>query len=216
MHKINKKPVRSFNASIAAFDYQPMQISNTYTEHTVPILIKRDMKPKKYNLVMDFNSQHDISRFISEVVDRFELRIDDGYVYTCYLDCVPSVQQEGVYSFTLTLSLLVLQRGEERRFTLKNGDNYITIKGTYKAGIRYEITPHYNGEITVGGYTIRNIHTGKQIILDGESMLITEYGKNKYSDAMFTKFPSLEPGDHIITVSNTNADVVMYYSPVYL
>ena len=110
----------------------------------------------------------------------------------------------------------MLQRGEERRFTLKNGDNYITIKGTYKAGIRYEITPHYNGEIAVGGYTIRNIHSGKKIILDGENMLITEDGKNKYSDAMFTKFPNLEPGDHIITVSNTTADVVMYYSPVYL
>lgn len=216
MHKINKKPIRSFSASIAAFDYQPMQISNTYTECMVPILIKRDMKPKKYNLVMDFVSQRDISRFLSEVVDRFELRIDDGYVYTCYLDGVPSVQQEGVYSFTLTLSLLVLQRGEERRFTLKGGDNHIMTKGTYKAGIRYEITPHYNGEITVGGYTIHNIHTGKQIILDGDNMLITEDGKNKYSDAMFTKFPSLEPGDHIITVSNTNADVVMYYSPVYL
>lgn len=216
MHKINKKPIRSFSASIAAFDYQPMQISNTYTESMVPILIKRDMKPKRYDLVIDFISQNDISRFLSEAIDRFELRIGDGYVYTCYLDGVPSVQQGGVCSFTLTLSLLVLQRGEERRFTLKNSNNYITIKGTYKAGICYEITPHYNGEITVGGYTIRNIHTGKQIILDGESMLITEDGKNKYSDAMFTKFPSLEPGDHIITVSNTNADVVMYYSPVYL
>ena len=216
MHKINKKPIRSFSASIAAFDYQPMQISNTYTDSMLPILIKRDMKPKRYDLVMDFISQNDISRFLTEAIDRFELRIDDGYVYTCYLDGVPSVQQEGVCSFTLTLSLLVLQRGEERRFTLKNGDNYITIKGTYKAGIRYEIKPHYNGEITVGGYTIRNIHSGKKIILDGESMLITEDGKNKYSDAMFTKFPSLEPGDHIITVSNTNADVVMYYSPVYL
>ena len=216
MHKINKKPIGSFNASIAEFDYQPMQILNTYTESMVPILIKRDMKPKKYNLVMDFISQNDISRFLSEAVDKFELRIDDGYVYICYLDDVPSVQQEGVCSFTLTLSLLVLQRGEERRFTLKNGDNYITIKGTYKAGVRYEITPHYNGEITVGGYTIHNIHTGKKIILDGESMLITEDGKNKYSDAMFTKFPSLGPGDHIITISNTNADVVMYYSPVYL
>ena len=216
MHKINKKPIRSFSASIAAFDYQPMQISNTYTESMVPILIKRDMKPKRYDLVMDFISQNDISRFLSEAIDRFELRIGDGYVYTCYLDGVPSVQQEGVCSFTLTLSLLVLQRGEERRFTLKNSDNYITIKGTYKAGIRYEITPHYNGEITVGGYTIRNIHTAKKIILDGESMLITEDGKNKYSDAMFTKFPSLGPGDHIITVSNTNADVVMYYSPVHL
>ena len=191
MHKINKKPIGSFRASIAAFDYQPMQMSNTYTDSMVPILIKRDVKPKQYNLVMDFISQQDISRFLSEVIDRFELRIDDGYVYTCYLDGVPSVQEEGVCSFTLTLSLLVLQRGEE-------------------------IVPHYNGEITVGGYTIRNIHTGKKIILDGESMLITEDGKNKYSDAMFTKFPSLEPGDHIITVSNTNADVVMYYSPVYL
>lgn len=121
MHKINKKPIRSFSASIAAFDYQPMQISNTYTDSMVPILIKRDMKPKRYDLVMDFISQNDISRFLTEAIDRFELRIDDGYVYTCYLDGVPSVQQEGVCSFTLTLSLLVLQRGEERRFTLKTG-----------------------------------------------------------------------------------------------
>ena len=57
MHKINKKPIRSFSASIAAFDYQPMQISNTYTDSMVPILIKRDMKPKRYDLVMDFISQ---------------------------------------------------------------------------------------------------------------------------------------------------------------
>ena len=95
MHKINKNPIGSFRASIAAFDYQPMRMSNTYTDSMVPILIKRDVKPKQYNLVMDFISQQDISRFLPEVIDRFELRIDDGYVYTCYLDGV----QLHAYSF---------------------------------------------------------------------------------------------------------------------
>lgn len=215
MHKINNNPIESYHGSIASFDYQPMQIESTYTDNVFPLLVKRDIKSKKYILVMDFVSQYDISRFLSETINKFELRIDDGYVYTCYLDSI-ATKQEGVCSYTLTLALLVLQRGEERRTILVKTENRITIKGTYKTGIRYEITPRYNGEITVGGYTIKNIHTGKKIILDGENMLITEDGNNKYSDAMFTKFPCLEPGDHIITVSNTNADVVMYYSPVYL
>lgn len=216
MHKINKKHIKDFSAHVVAFDYQSMQVSNVYTDSLIPILVRQGVKPKKYSLVMDFVSQQDISRFLAEAIRKFELRIDDGYVYHCYLDDTPSVQQEGVCSFTLTLSLLVLQRGEEHKISLKTGDNLITVNGTYDVGIRYEIVPRNNGDITIGGYTIRNIRVGKKIILDGENKVILEEGKNKYSDAMFTKFPSLSPGNHIVEVSGANADIVMYYIPIYL
>ena len=48
-------------------------------------------------------------------------------------------------------------------------------------------------------------------------MLITEDGLKETNilSAMF-KFLSLEPGDHIITVSNTNADVVMFITAQYI
>lgn len=216
MQTINKRPIAEFNATIAAFDYQAVQVFNTYTDGFMPIRIGQNIKPKKYNLVMDFETQYDISRFLAEVMNRFILRIDDSYFYECCLENTPSVRQEGIHSFTLTIPLLVVQKGNERKVPLKKSENIVIIKGTYKTGVRYEITPNYNGEITVGGYTIRNTHAGKKIVIDGENMLIEEEGENKFSDAMFTKFPSLEPGNHIITVSNTNADAAMFYHPVYL
>ncbi|RJV85776.1 hypothetical protein DWX45_16500 [Erysipelotrichaceae bacterium AF19-24AC] len=215
--RINDKRLEMYGGIFVSFTYIPPALSRTMQStdyrHT---LISESIEPKSMNLVIVFENDDDPGRLLRELRKRSVLDAEDGYRYDCILSGQPEVKHLGACNYEISYPLSAIKKGSERRFNLTRIENMVTIKGTYKAGIRYEITPHYNGEITVGGYTIHNIHTGKQIILDGENMLITEDGKNKYSDAMFTKFPSLEPGDHIITVSNTNADVVMYYSPVYL
>lgn len=215
--RINDKRLEMYGGIFVSFTYMPPSLSRTIQSidyrHT---MISESIEPKPMNLVIVFDNDDNPGRFLQELRQRSMIDIEDGYRYDCILSGQPEVKHLGACNYEITYPLSVIKKGSERRFNLTRTENMITIKGAYKAGIRYEIVPYYNGEITVGGYTMHNIHSGKKIILDGENMLITEDGKNKYSDAMFTKFPSLEPGDHIITVSNTNADVVMYYSPVYL
>ena len=215
--RINEKRLEMYGGIFVSFTYIPPALSRTLQSNDYRhLMISESIEPKLMNLVIVFENDDDPGRFLQELRKRSVIDIEDGYRYDCILSGQPEVKHLGACNYEISYPLSAIKKGSERRFELTRTENMVTIKGSYKAGIRYEIIPHYNGEITVGGYTIHNIHTGKQIILDGDNMLIMEDGKNKYSDAMFTKFPSLEPGDHIITVSNTNADVVMYYSPVYL
>lgn len=215
--RINNNPLEMYGGIFISFTYMPPSINrNLQSNDYHHIMVSETIEPKAMDLVIVFENTEDPGRLLCELRKHSILEIDDGYQYDVLLSKEPEVFHIGCQNYKVTYHLSTIKKGSMRRFNLMSTENRITIKGTYKTGIRYEITPRYNGEIAVGGYTIKNIHTGKKIILDGENMLITEDGNNKYSDAMFTKFPCLEPGNHIITVSNTNADVVMYYSPVYL
>lgn len=78
------------------------------------------------------------------------------------------------------------------------------------AGISRSLVMEENYEVVV-----KNTEAGKEIILDGETGLITEAGQIKAGDVEIWELPSLLPGENTITVSTT-VNVTITFSPRYM
>lgn len=108
-------------------------------------------------------------------------------------------------------------------------ETVVTNPGNIISPAIVEITPQIGlAELTVSGIsrdpdtgedlpvTIRSLGTGKKIILDGESGLMTEDGELKAADIDIWALPSLLPGSNTITLSSERADIKVKYYPRFM
>lgn len=101
--------------------------------------------------------------------------------------------------------------------TVNNPGNLVT-------PVVLEITPTMGASsITVKGIsrsgktaTIKNLTTGKKIILDGETGLFTEDGALKAGDIEIWEVPTLAPGNNVIQFSTDNLNVSVKIKPRYM
>ncbi len=71
-------------------------------------------------------------------------------------------------------------------------------------------------DFTIHGIKIKNLKAGKKVVIDGIKKTVTMDGKNKFNDTEFWSFPTLTPGTNKITLSRTDAKVILKYYPRYV
>lgn len=215
--RINNRKLNDFNGIFVSFTYVPsslnMNIGYYPNRH---ILIGKVLTTKLMQLVIVFESDKDIGEFAKEIYGHSVIDIDDSYKYDCIITDTPATHHIGAGIYQMTYILSAIKKGNERSLKLARNNNLVDIDGTGDCGVIYEIVPRYDGEISVGGYTVKNIHRGKKIVIDGINMTIEEDGVNKFIDSNLKKFPELVPGKQFISVSNLNADITLRYYPIYL
>lgn len=64
--------------------------------------------------------------------------------------------------------------------------------------------------------TVRELATGKAVILDGEQGLFTQEGKNKAGDLEIWELPMLLPGENKITINNARMDLIVKFRPRFM
>lgn len=64
--------------------------------------------------------------------------------------------------------------------------------------------------------TVKNLFKDMKIVIDGESGVITEDGKNKFQDIELWELPSLKPGTNKITIDQEVAKLTVKFKPRYL
>lgn len=224
--RINNKPMDMFHMRINSFTYQPfvMERKVFQPERSLrPILGKLAIAAKNMQLIAEFRSKLDISNFMAELMSHEEnlIDIEDGYRYRCYLSKISNPINEYWQGwYRLTLPLTVIQEGSRRKATLKKAENFIQIAGNWETECLFEITPKKNMDsFTIDGHIIRRLYANRTVYLDGElKKVYTETEPNKYPDCTLKGklFPRLKPGTQIIRMSNTDAKVVLRYTPVYV
>lgn len=128
----------------------------------------------------------------------------------------------------LTLELQGYEYGSEISVT---GSSSLTVNnpGNIVAPATLEITPVIgSASITVSGLcrdpdskndypvTIRNLVTGKKVVIDGENGLVTQDGALKAGDTDFWEAPILFPGVNKITCNNSNMKMVVKFKPRFM
>ena len=65
---------------------------------------------------------------------------------------------------------------------------------------------------------IKNLSAGKKIVINGEDDTVLEDGMNKFADTEMWEFPSLLPGENILSFvsSSVPCDVTIKYKPRYI
>lgn len=110
-----------------------------------------------------------------------------------------------------------------------SGSVTITNPGNLEGPAVIEITPTFGAaSVTLTGVcrnpetgaddpvTIQNLETGKMIVLDGETGLITEDGENKAGDVDIWEMPTVLPGENTIVCSTDNVTITVKIKPRYM
>ena len=126
-----------------------------------------------------------------------------------------------------TLELVGYEYGKQTQVESTKNVITLTNTGTLLTPAVVKITPVINlTDITLTGLTrntitgeeknitVKNLTNGKEVIIDGETGLITENGVNKYSDVDLWDLPSLVPGVNKIT-ANKDINITVQYRPRY-
>ncbi|MGL6187192.1 MAG: phage distal tail protein [Clostridium chrysemydis] len=98
----------------------------------------------------------------------------------------------------------------------------INVKGNSTINCIIEIIPSIDLiDLVIGGLSddpiiIKNLHSNKKIIINGETGTVLEEGVNKFNDTDFWEFPFLIPGTNRITFSKNSCNVTIKYKPRYI
>lgn len=166
-----------------------------YSHHFKGILSKHSLEENPLNIRNVFKNR---AAMLNLEIEGYEYAVDEG----------GSAYQ-------------VSASGQEQ-ITVTNQGNLITpavIEITPQIGVAtLEITgicrnPGTGEDLPV---TVRNLVTGKKIILDGESGLMTEDGELKAEDIDIWDIPTLLPGKNTITLDSDRMNVTVKYYPRYM
>ncbi len=105
---------------------------------------------------------------------------------------------------------------EEPEFILEGRTGSLYVDGNAETPAIVEVIPTINMiDITIRGLgedmIIKNLKANTPIIIDGEKVLITEGGKNKFKETDIWGFPYLSPGTNKITIDKDNVNVKIKY-----
>lgn len=222
--RINKHDIEDhFCCKVCEFAYQ---ISNYTAEYQNGInqisasRLNQTIRPQERILSLEFWSIEDISRFTAELLqDKVEIDIGDGYIYDIFYKGSSSPASEyckGYYG--VSYPVLAIQKKPLVRLKLSKLENRIKIKGTYKAPCRFIIKPNKDVSVyKIHTYSIKDLKKNHAILLDGIDQVVTDNGSNCFNrvEGLY-RFPILEIGEQIISISSLDADVYLEYYPMYV
>lgn len=202
----------------------------------VPAMFKNNIgfKPLTVMLLIKADGRQNIldrcSRILSHLLEPVELTLD-GFKHKFYGVLKKHSHSENVIRrwHTLSLEFEVYEFGSEvlQDFSGQT-EMAVTNPGNIPTPAIIEITPQAGkASVTLTGIcrdentgadllvVIRDLETGKKIILDGETGLITQDGILKTGVEIWG-MPSLLPGENIITVDNEWMDIAVRFHPRFM
>lgn len=213
-----------YRARLLDYKVGAASISNSYLSHTnsvIPVKLKESVGTRIIELYLEFEgvscneSLISISNMTADLLKETEIQLPDGFYYFCVLDEVSSPILEGDTFYSVTFRLVGYRHlaMQSQTFT-KSGS--INVIGNCASPAIITINDA-SEEVTVNDITVSNITD--TIVINGYDktvMTVTDSSKkNKFKDCNLTKFPMLNPGVNIITISGT-ATVKVEYKPIYL
>lgn len=203
----------------------------------IPAFLKNTIgfKPCKVVVLVKGKDRDEIlenrSNILSRLLEPTTLTLD-GFDHKFYgILTKHSITEDSIKRFhRLTLELSGYEIDDEipssfsstTTFTVENPGNIIT-------PAIIEITPQIGiSTLTISGLcrdpetgegqdiTIRELSTGKKIVIDGELGFMTEDGANKFKDIDLWELPTLLPGANNITCSTKNIAVTIRFRPRFM
>ena len=213
-----------FKARLLDLKVGPPSIGNAYLSQAnsvIPIKLKETIgtRPIKMELEFEGEDPHDsllnISNLTAELLYENELFMPDGFYYFCILDSVSTPKWEGGSFYSVTFELVGYRHGAMESKVL-NGSGSVDVRGNYKSPAIFTIE-NATGTVTINDITVNDVED--TVIINGFDKTVMQtdgvISRNKFKDCEMTKFPSLNPGVNIITITGA-AKVTIEYTPIYL
>lgn len=233
---INGIPVKEYGAKQLTVDFSPSTQELTYEWNAgarLPIMVDRRTTFKKMTVLLKVTGQsrQEVIKKSSHIhrlaAGQAEYKLDGykGWVFIGILEGEPTLKKtvdRNVYKMTLTVTGYMRDEQEQEAQINRSKKGFVFVEGTRDAPITMEITPVVNLPefgiygVAERGILIKNLKKDVPVFIDGIAGLVTEAGENKFNDVVMFEFPHLEPGEQIITFSESVCSVKIKYYPMWL
>lgn len=215
---INKRNIEHFHAILNSFVYVSSEIDTSLSYSGLnQIISSQNLLPQNRNLIITFENENTISELTQELLLGATINLDDGFLYDCLLASTPTVKHLGRHYYEVTYQLSVIQKGYLTKIHLNKLQNRIRVRGTAKTHPEFIINPKKDmSAFVIMDITLRNLKKNVSVVIDSVDKLVQENGLNKFSDTNLKRWPCLEIGEQIISISSLDADVYLEYYPMYV
>lgn len=230
--KVNGVNIKEYGGKQLKVERQPPQIMGSYEwVDGAPIPQRTNEKIEASNLIvyMMFKGEErdEIVRNISlfTALFRGEAIIKlDGYkgYFKGYLkgSNVEKTIVKEIYKFKIDLDGYFFD--DEKIEKIDENETYICVDGSRETPCTISLyaknnTGKYEISGDFGDISIDVITKGDEIVINGETGIITKNGENAFETVDLWEFPVLHPGENKITVADVeNVDVKITYRPMWL
>lgn len=158
-----------------------------------------------------------IAKFEADIIGKkVEISLPDGYIYSSIVTSVSAAtfdssgEHDVIYTFNA-----IRHKPTVIADVVPNGKIYC--KSTTRCKCKLVVTlPEQSSLITICNIAVVKISANTPLVIDGELGIITHGGINKYLDSTLIEFPVLFPGENTITCSNSQANIQVIYTPVFV
>lgn len=158
-----------------------------------------------------------IAKFEAEIIGKtVEIALPDGYIYTSIVTSISAATFDSSGEHDVTYIFMAVRHKPTITATVApNGKIYC--QSTTPCKFKLKVTlPEQSSMLSIMGIVVINISANTPLVLDGELGLITLGGVNKFLDSTLIDFPLLYPGTNTISCNNSQADIQVIYTPVYV
>lgn len=223
--RINGRFLSVYRANLLEYTVGDTDYSDGYilpAGRMIPQKLSSRIGLRSITMTIDFEGEslYEITLAISEVTAMLRkearLLLPDGFCYWCEYDGASTPKQVAPWIMQVQFSFSGFRHGPMRYFTLSESQTVtVEVYGNYETPAVITVTPDDGvTEFTVAGITVENV--AGPVTIDGIYTTITDSsGRNKYQDAPgMTQWPSLQPGENTITISDGVTVEIGYY-PIY-
>ena len=116
----------------------------------------------------------------------------------------------------VVVTLDAYSRGLLTEIELKDSSNTVFINGNMTCDVEYEFAP-LDGKDTVqiNDIQISDVQGGKKYLISGIKKKVLADDENVFNSTNIFSFPTLEPGENIITVNHPDINLKLRYYPRY-
>nr|DAZ25479.1 MAG TPA: distal tail protein [Caudoviricetes sp.] len=158
-----------------------------------------------------------IARFEADIIGKaVEVSLPDGYIYTSVVTSISAAVFDSSGEHDVTYTFMAIRHKQAITATVApNGKIYC--QSTAPCKFKLIVTlPEESSLITVMDIVVIHVAENTPLVIDGELGLITLGGVNKFLDSTLIEFPVLQPGENIISCNNSQADIQVIYTPIYV
>jgi hypothetical protein len=158
-----------------------------------------------------------IAKFEAEIIGKtVEIALPDGYIYTSIVTSISAAtfDSSGEHDVTYTFNA-IRHKPTVTADVAPNGKIYCQSTTPCKFKLKVKL-PEQSSLLSIMGIVVINISANTPLVLDGELGLITLGGVNKFLDSTLIDFPLLYPGANTISCNNSQADIQVIYTPVFV
>lgn len=221
--KINGHRLVEFGAELVEYTVGPCDFDDTYTlppSSIIPVYLSSRIKLRTITITLDFMAETAreaalaMSKLTSMLFGEVHLVLPDGFCYwSAYTKC-STPKEKAPWIWQAKYTFVGFRHGAKQTIQLASSMP-IFVDGNIETPLIVKITPEDGTtEATFNGITVSDM-TGAVTIDGVYTTVLDADGYNKFADTDMTKWPTLQPGEAEIVVSEGAVYEVSYY-PIWL